>query len=302
MNITSAINSSSSLFSLYHDKNLTSFIIGRSGENEFINSATTTTANLLLRFFNTSRIYPLLRLPPPPPPSPPTTSSSLLDKYFLFKSPFNRTMRTVELSILSLTLPLYAVVFILFIELTVQRISKNTNISGGNSRSSTQRRRQRMRSLIWTSNYLLVDFLGLLYELIYVIIHLTGDLALNSLAGRFYCQLQVYLPLYLTVLMAYSLTAISIYRRRHFVALNNQSTRSSSRSLLLIMALWIMPIITSIIPAYLLTYLNILRITQHETTNECRISYTYGSTVVAIYMFYRLGMKTNTIRGYCHLN
>jgi len=309
MNITSAFNSSSSLFSLYHDKNLTSFIIGRSGESEFINSATTTTtiattttANILLRFFNTSRIYPLLRLPPPPPPPPPTTSSSLLDKYFLFKSPFNRTMRIVELSILSLTLPLYAVVFILFIELTVQRISKNTTISGGNSRSSTQRRRQRMRSLIWTSNYLLVDFLGLLYELIYVIIHLTGDLALNSLAGRFYCQLQVYLPLYLTVLMAYSLTAISVYRRRHFVALNNQSTRSSSRSLLLIMTLWIMPIITSIIPAYLLTYLNILRITQHETTNECQISYTYGSTVVGIYMFYRLGMKTNTIRGYRHLN
>ena len=67
-----------------------------------------------------------------------------------------------------------------------------------------------MRSLIWTSNYLLVDFLGLLYELIYVIIHLTGDVAHSSLIGRFYCQLQVYLPLYLTVLMAYSLTAISV--------------------------------------------------------------------------------------------
>ncbi|CAF1013588.1 unnamed protein product [Adineta ricciae] len=198
-------------------------------------------------------------------------------------------MRIAELSLLSLTLPLYAIVFTLFIELTVQRVSKNTAESGGNSRSRTQRRRQRMRSLIWTSNYLLVDFLGLIYELIYVIIHLTGELTLNSLAGRFYCQLQVYLPLYLTVLMAYSLTAISIYRRRHFANLNNQSTRSTTRSLFFVLALWIMPVITSIIPAYLLTQLNILRITQHEITNECQISYTYGSTVVAIYMCYRLG-------------
>ncbi|CAF4905041.1 unnamed protein product, partial [Rotaria socialis] len=45
------------------------------------------------------------------------------------------------------------IVFILFIELTVQRINSNTAISGGGSRSRTQRRRQRMRSLIWTSNY-----------------------------------------------------------------------------------------------------------------------------------------------------
>ena len=170
-------------------------------------------------------------------------------------------MRIAELSLLSLTLPLYAIVFTLFIELTVQRVSKNTAESGGNSRSRTQRRRQRMRSLIWTSNYLLVDFLGLIYELIYVIIHLTGELTLNSLAGRFYCQLQVYLPLYLTVLMAYSLTAISIYRRRHFANLNSQSTRSTTRSLFFVLALWIMPVITSIIPAYLLTQLNILRIT-----------------------------------------
>ena len=202
-------------------------------------------------------------------------------------------MRIAELSLLSLTLPLYAIVFTLFIELTVQRVSKNTAESGGNSRSRTQRRRQRMRSLIWTSNYLLVDFLGLIYELIYVIIHLTGELTLNSLAGRFYCQLQVYLPLYLTVLMAYSLTAISIYRRRHFANLNSQSTRSTTRSLFFVLALWIMPVITSIIPAYLLTQLNILRITQHEITNECQISYTYGSTVVAIYMCYRLGKKRN---------
>jgi hypothetical protein len=200
-------------------------------------------------------------------------------------------MRMVELCILSLTLPLYAIVFILFIELTVQRISSNTTISGGGTRSRSQRRRQRMRSLIWTSNYLLVDFFGLLYEIIYVIIHLTGDLALNSLAGRCYCQLQVYLPLYLTALMAYSLTAISVYRRRHFVNLNNQTTQSTRRSVLLIITLWIVPIITSIIPAYLLTHFHILTITHHESTNECEISYTYGSTVVAIYMCYRLGMN-----------
>jgi hypothetical protein len=148
-----------------------------------------------------------------------------------------------------------------------------------------------MRSLIWTSNYLLVDFLGLLYEVIYIIIHLTGDLALDSLGGRFYCQLQVYLPLYLTALMAYSLTAISVYRRRHFVNLNSQTTRSTNRSILLIIALWTMPIITSIIPAYLLTHFKILQITQHRITNECQISYTYGTTVVAIYMCYRLGMN-----------
>lgn len=213
-------------------------------------------------------------------------------------------MRLVELFILSLTLPLYAIVLILFIELTVQRISSNTTISGGGTRSRSQRRRQRMRSLLWTSNYLLVDFLSLLYELVYVIIHLTGDLPLNSLPGRFYCQVQVYVPLYLTALMAYSLTAISIYRRRHFVNLNNQSSRSSRRSLILILALWIMPIITSILPAYLLTYLEILRITQHESTNECQISYTYGSTVVAIYMCYRLGKteKFSTINYFFSLS
>ena len=206
-------------------------------------------------------------------------------------------MRLVELFILSLTLPLYAIVLILFIELTVQRISANTTISGGGTRSRSQRRRQRMRSLIWTSNYLLVDFLSLLYELVYVIIHLTGDLALNSFAGRIYCQFQVYVPLYLTALMAYSLTAISIYRRRHFVNLNSATTRSNRQSFLLILALWIMPIITSILPAYLLTYLNVLRIAQHESTNECQISYTYGSTVVAIYMFYRLGENNLLLRS-----
>lgn len=247
-------------------------------------STTTTTSLLLLRLFNGTRLFPVVSARP--------TVSSILKKYFLFKSPFNRILRLVELFILSLTLPLYAIVLILFIQLTVQRISANTTISGGGSRTRTQRRRQRMRSLIWTSNYLLVDFLSLLYELVYVIIHLTGDLALSSLAGRVYCQIQVYLPLYLTALMAYSLTAISIYRRRHFVNLNSSTTRSPGRSFLLILFLWIMPILTSILPAYLLTRWNILRITQHETTNECQISYTYGSTVVAIYMCYRLGKKT----------
>jgi hypothetical protein len=92
--------------------------------------------------------------------------------------------------------------------------------------------------------------------------------------------------------MAYSLTAISVYRRRHFVNLNNQTSRSTSRSSLLIIALWVMPLITSIMPAYILTYLNILRIVQHEATNECQMSYTYGSTVVAIYMSYRLGRNS----------
>ncbi|CAF2397925.1 unnamed protein product [Rotaria sp. Silwood2] len=297
MNITSDIDLSSFLFHLYHDKNLTLSTNQESSETELINSTITTitttttttiittTTNKFLRLFNGTRIFPLQRR------TATTTSPPLFKKFFFFKSPFNRIMRIVELFILSLTLPCYAIVFILFIELTVQRISSNTAISGGGSRSRTQRRRQRMRSLIWTSNYLLVDFLGLLYELIYVIIHLTGDLALSSLAGRFYCQLQVYLPLYLTVLMAYSLTTISIYRRRHFVNLHNEAARSTKRSMLLIIALWIMPIITSIIPAYLLISLKILQITQHEATNECQISYTYGSTVVAIYMCYRLGMK-----------
>ena len=297
MNITSAIDFSP--FDSNHDRNFTSLTIEGSGDLEFITTTitttltttttTTTATNLLFRFFNNTRLFSL-----PRPSIPITTSTSsvpLANKYFLFKTPFNRILRMVELCILSLTLPLYAIVFILFIELTVQRISSNTAISGGGSRIRSQRRRQRMRSLIWTSNYLLVDFLGLLYEIIYVIIHLTGDLALNSLAGRFYCQLQVYLPLYLTALMAYSLTAISVYRRRHFVNLNNQATRSTRRSLLLVVILWIIPIITSILPAYLLTNANILRITQHETTNECQISYTYGSTVVAIYMCYRLGRQ-----------
>jgi hypothetical protein len=293
MNISSVIDSSSFLYYFPYEKNLALFTIEGSHQSELINSTittTTSTTNIFLRLLNTTRLF---SLPRPSITTTTTSSTSLLNKYFLFKSPFNRIMRLVELFILSLTLPLYAIVLILFIELTVQRISSNNTISGGGSRSRTQRRRQRMRSLIWTSNYLLVDFLGLLYELFYVIIHLTGDVALNSLVGRFYCQLQVYLPLYLTVLMAYSLTAISVYRRRHFVNLNNQTARSSSRSTFLIIALWIMPIITSIIPAYLLTHLKILSITQHETTNECQISYTYGSTIVGIYMFYRLGRSSS---------
>lgn len=301
MNITSGIDLSSYLFNVHDDKNITLLSNQNIDEFELINSTiaaitttttttaatifTTTSTNKFLRLIETTRIFSTSRPIVPTTPS----SSSLYKKYFFFKSPFNRIMRIIELFILSLTLPCYAIVFILFIELTVQRTNSNTAISGGGSRSRTQRRRQRMRSLIWTSNYLLVDFLGLLYELIYVIIHLTGDLELSSLVGRFYCQMQVYLPLYLTVLMAYSLTAISIYRRRHFLNLHNQTTRSTRRSLFFIIALWIMPIITSIIPAYLLMYLKILRITQHEATNECRISYTYGSTVVAIYMCYRLG-------------
>lgn len=298
MNITSAIDLS--LFDSYHERNFSSLTIDGSGDIElltttitttFTTTTTTTASNLLFRLFNTTRIFPLPR--PSIPNSPTTSTVPLANKYFLFKTPFNRILRMIELCILSLTLPLYAIVFILFIELTVQRISSNTAISGGGSRIRSQRRRQRMRSLIWTSNYLLVDFLGLLYEIIYVIIHLTGDLPLNSAAGRFYCQLQVYLPLYLTALMAYSLTAISVYRRRHFVNLNNQTTRSTKRSFLLVVILWIIPIITSILPAYLLTHANILRITQHETTNECQISYTYGSTVVAIYMCYRLGREKN---------
>jgi hypothetical protein len=159
-------------------------------------------------------------------------------------------------------------------------------ISGGGSRSRTQRSRQRMRSLIWTSNYLLVDFLNLLYEIIYVIIHLSGILSLESISGRIYCQLQVYFPLYLTVLMAYSLTAISIYRRRHFVNLNNRVTQTFKKSLIMISALWIMPIVTTILPAYLLVYFKILKI-----TNQCQISYTYQSNMEAIFIFYRLGKK-----------
>ncbi|CAF3803006.1 unnamed protein product [Rotaria socialis] len=296
MNKTSAIDLTSFLFNLHDDKNLTLLANQQPDENELLNSTITTitttaattiittTTNKIFRLWNSSRVLAASRHI-----APTTSSSSLFKKYFFFKSPFNRIMRIVELFILSLTLPCYAIVFILFIELTVQRINSNTAISGGGSRSRTQRRRQRMRSLIWTSNYLLVDFLGLLYELIYVIIHLTGDLATSSLAGRFYCQMQVYLPLYLTVLMAYSLTAISIYRRHHFMNLHSEAARSTSRSLFFIGALWTMPIITSIVPAYLLIYLKILRITQHEATNECQISYTYGSTIAAIYMCYRLG-------------
>ena len=304
MNITSALDSSSVspasvFFHLYHDRNLTSLTTDGANATDFFNTTittritttattfTTTTTSTIFRLFNATRLFPL----PRPAATVTPSNALLLKKYFFFKLPFNRIMRLVELFILSLTLPLYAIVLILFIELTVQRITSNATVSGGGSRSRSQRRRQRMRSLIWTSNYLLVDFLSLLYELVYVVIHLTGDLALNSLAGRFYCQLQVYLPLYLTALMAYSLTAISIYRRRHFVNLNSQAVRSTRRSFLLIAALWIMPVITSIFPAYLLTRMNILRITQHETTNECQISYTYGSTVVALYMCYRLGRR-----------
>ena len=277
MNITS---------NLQNTKNLTSLILQEINENEAINNRIlTTTTNVFLHLFNSTRKFPFLRVSS----LSTTPSSSLLRKVFLFRSTFNRNLRIFELAILSLTLPLYAIVFILFIELTVLRINKNTAISGGGSRTRSQRRRQRMRSLIWTSNYLLVDFINLLYEVIYVIIHLSGVLSLESITGRVYCQLQIYLPLYLTVLMTYSLTAISIYRRRHFVNLNNQITRSHKRSILMILALWFMPLITAVIPSYLLVYFNILKISQHETTNQCQISYKYDSNVEALYVFYRLG-------------
>ena len=38
-----------------------------------------------------------------------------------------------------------------------------------------------------------------------------------------------------------------------------------------------------------LKYFDILKITQRETTNQCQISYTYGSNIEAIYICYRLG-------------
>jgi len=280
--------------------NLTSLIIEEINRNELINTtirttttkiAITTTAGTFFRLFNSTRIFPFVRSPL----STTTPSTSfLLNKYFMFKSPFNYIMRCVELFILSLTLPLYAIALLLIVELTVLHTSTNTAISGGNSRSRSQRRRQRLRSLIWTSNYLLVDFLNLLYEVVYVIIHLAGQLPLKSFGGRFYCQLQIYLPLYLNVLMAYSLTAVSIYRRRHFVNLNNQIEQSITTSIFMISSLWIMPVITSILPTFLLVYLNILKITQHETTNQCQISYTYESNLEAIYIFYRLGKRNST--------
>ncbi|CAF3382989.1 unnamed protein product [Rotaria socialis] len=279
------------------DTNLTSIIIEGINASEIINSTVTTittktstiktSTSILFRLFNGTRTYPFLRQSVATTTT--SSSSSLLNKYFILKSQFHRDLRYGELAILSLALPLYAIVFILFIRLTVSRISRNTAISGGGSRSRSQRRRQRLRSLIWTSNYLLVDFLNLLNELAYVVVHTTGQLRLKSFVGRFYCQLQVYVPLYLTVLMAYSLTAISIYRRRHFVNLNSQVARSNMRSILLMIALWILPILTSIIPTFLLAYFKILKVTQHETTNQCQISYTYESSVEAVYIFYRLG-------------
>ena len=274
------------------DTNLTSLILKDIDDNEIINSTITSkatikvTTSILLRLFNTTaRKSPFLRS------LLPTSSllTSLLSKYFILKTSFHRIMRIAELSILSLTLPLYAIVLILFIQLTALPISKNTAISGDSFRSLSYRYRQQMHTLIWTSNYLLVDFLNLLNELTYVIIHLTGQLSLESLTGRFYCQLQVYVPLYLTVLMAYSLTAISIYHRRHFSNFNSQLTQSNEKSIMMIIVLWIIPIVTSIIPAYLLVHLNILKITHHQTTNQCQILYTYKSNIEAIYILYRLG-------------
>ena len=283
MTITSNIN----------DTNLTSLIIDGINEREFINSTVTiittekpltTTINTFSRLFNSTRIFPVLR------PSLPTTSiASVLNEYFIFKSVFHHTLRLFQLFILGLTLTLYAIIFVLFIQLTVSRINKNTAVSGGGSRSRSQKRRQRIQSLIWTLNYLLVDVLNLIHEMIYLIIHLVGLLSLKSFTGRFYCQLQVYFPLYLTVLMAYSLTAVSIYRRRHFVNLNNRVAQSNFKICLMISTLWIIPLITSILPTFLLVYLKILKITQHEKTNQCQISYTYESNIEAIYICYRLG-------------
>jgi len=265
MNITSNINHT----------DLIPLIINGKNENHtltIISTTTTTTTivNAYSRLFNSTKLYPILRT------SLPTTSkASILNEYFIFNSVLQNTLRLFQLFILGLTLTLYAIIFILFIQLTIYRINTYTVTSGGRSRTQSQRRRERMHSLIWTLNYLLVDVLNLINEMIYLGIHLVGLLSLKSRAGRFYCQLQIYVPLYLTVLMAYSLTAISVYRRRHFVNLNNQATRSTSRSTLLIIALWIMPILTSIFPAYLLTRLKILRITQHETTNECQELYVF---------------------------
>ena len=274
-----------------NEKNFTSEIFE---DNQWIDiktittttSTTTTigsTTNALFWLLNSTKKFPFL--------SPTTPIAILLKKFFFFQSSFNRQIRYGELAILSLALPLYVIIFLLFLELTILHVSRNTAISGGRSRSRTQRSQQRLRSLIWTSNYLLVDFLNLLYEVTYVIIHLSGILPLETFTGRFYCQIQVYIPLYLTVLMAYSLTAISIYRRRHFVNLNRRISRSFKGNILMISALWVMPIITAILPSYLLVYCNILRITHHETTNQCQISYTYESNIEAIYIVYRLGKK-----------
>ena len=269
MNITDVTNLTSEIFE----------------EPKWIDIKTTTRSTTIILFwlFNSTRTFPFLR--------PTTPILILLKKFFIFQSSFNRQIRYAELAILSLALPLYVIIFLLCMELTFLQVSRNTAISGGRSRSRTQRTRQRLRSLMWTSNYLLVDFLNLLYEVAYVIIHLSGILPLDSFAGRLYCQMQVYIPLYLTVLMAYSLTAISIYRRRHFVNLNRRISRSFKGNILMISALWIMPIITAILPSFVLVYWNILRITHHETTNQCQISYTYESNLEAIYIFYRLGMR-----------
>lgn len=274
-----------------NEQNFTSEIFE---ENQWIDIKTITTTttstttivsttHALFWLLNSTKNLPFLR--------PTTPIAILLKKFFIFQSSFNRQIHYGELAILSLALPLYVIIFLLFLELTILRVSRNTAISGGRSRSRTQRSQQRLRSLIWTSNYLLVDFLNLLYEVAYVIIHLSGILPLETFAGRFYCQIQVYIPLYLTVLMAYSLTAISIYRRRHFVNLNRRISRSFKGNILMISALWVMPIITAIIPSYVLVYCNILQITHHETTNQCQISYTYQSNIEAIYIVYRLGKK-----------
>ncbi|CAF5098107.1 unnamed protein product, partial [Rotaria magnacalcarata] len=133
------------------DTNLTSLIIEGINASEIINSTVTTittktstiktSTSILFRLFNGTRTYPFLRQSVATTTA--SSSSSLFNKYFILKSQFHRDLRYAELAILSLALPLYVIVFILFIRLTVSRISRNTAISGGGSRSRSQRRRQR---------------------------------------------------------------------------------------------------------------------------------------------------------------
>ena len=99
MNITSAIDSSAFFIFNFIMKKIT---IEGSGESELISSTITTTTttlasttNIVLRLFNTTtRIFSLPRPTGIPPASP--TSSPLSNKYFLFNSSFNRTLRELE--------------------------------------------------------------------------------------------------------------------------------------------------------------------------------------------------------------
>ncbi|CAF1151443.1 unnamed protein product, partial [Didymodactylos carnosus] len=272
-------NSSSLLSTVFSSVPLTSTAFHTSLSSTTTSTTTTvTTTTTFIRFSPSSSVSYLPVGSATPSTTlrykPVTSSSTYIpaeNDYFLFKTNFHRIIRIVELFILSLTLPLYAIVLILFIEINIQH-----------------HRRKRMRSLMWTSNYLLVDFIGLLYEIVYVIIHLTGDLKIKSTFGLIYCQFQLYIPLYLTATMAYSLMAISIYRRRHFIRLDGQTRHSKRISFIMIACLWLIPLITSIIPASILTRFNIMKMFYHEHTNECQINYSYSSGVEAAYMFYRL--------------